>query len=148
MAANNENRWTASEDDIIIAQWNIGLSALHIARTLIGRSRNAVIGRISRLRERGIDLKQTIKPPPPPLPRRKRRAPYAAKHRAAVMALAAPPPDRAGRNLLELGAADCRFIIDSDDVRSPTHLYCGADASMYDSDNCYCPYHQTKMRAR
>lgn len=42
------SRWTATEDGWLAAKWRVGYTASEIARDL-GRTRNAVLGRIYRL---------------------------------------------------------------------------------------------------
>lgn len=151
MPSNIDNLWTATEDDIIMREHHLGATTMQIAG-LVGRTRNAVCGRIWRLRNRGLIVEKPL-PPPPPKKRVRKPPRYrnAAGPRPPAPIVVPPlPPNAIGRNLLELGSTDCRFIIDSDDRRAPTHLYCGADASAFadGGENCYCAYHQTRLRAR
>lgn len=54
--------WTDKEDKLLIGMWQAGKTSSDIAKA-IGKSRGAVMGRISRLREDGIDLKARPRPP-------------------------------------------------------------------------------------
>lgn len=49
--------WTPEEDAKLVRLWNDGLSASRIARELKRPSRSAVIGRVFRLRQQGVDLR-------------------------------------------------------------------------------------------
>jgi len=67
--------WTAAEDEVILRLQLEGHSAAEIGRT-IGKTRNAIIGRLHRLRAKGLGLpKQTPRPRTTPLPTRKPSAP-------------------------------------------------------------------------
>src|SRR5215472_14985124 len=105
----------------------------------MGYTRNAILGRLWRLRkERGDDVvakKHSVKPANagPPKKRVRRKVPFAP---TAPKSLPLPPmielpADLVGVNLLDLELAGCRFVINSVEGRDPVHLYCGRDASEY-----------------
>ena len=140
----HQNTWSQAADAALITMWNGGATVRAIGN-VVGRTRNAVIGRAHRLRKKGIVLMQRVELPPE---QKKRRRVYRALARLRKPPTPLPepvPPPRQGKSLLELAPADCRFIIDSDDARTPTHLYCGR-ASITDKV-CYCAYHAARMWA-
>ena len=77
--------WTSERDDRVIVLWAKGLSASEIARELGDCSRNAIIGRVYRLRADGRPLDARSKAPP-----RHRKSP--SKFRAARSRPPKPPP--------------------------------------------------------
>jgi len=160
--------WPDELDELLINMWNRGYRASEIARNpeFSGYTRNAVIGRIHRLRkqkgDQAVIRKLSVKPVSvAPVKRtRKRKAGPRPPTPLPVVPPAAPPIEAAatitvpaflvGTPLWELEPAGCRFIIDTVETRSPKHLYCGKDASAYrdkDGSNCYCAFHQGFMRA-
>ena len=139
--------WTTEQVERLRQLWEGGETARNIGREL-NCSRNAVIGKAHRLRL----IKRKEKSSMAPKRRRRRRGNFAVvrgklSERQPPTPLPVPTPNALGVPLLELGLFACRFIIDSDDRRAPTHLYCGGDASQFGLDNCYCAFHQTRMRA-
>ena len=54
--------WTDDEDKLLIQLWAAGKPSTYIA-PVMGKSRGAIMGRISRLRQAGADLKARPRPP-------------------------------------------------------------------------------------
>ena len=133
----------------LIAMWNAGTTSSEIARAL-GLTRSAVMGKIKRLRDKGVALRAAPPPnrPPPKPPRRKeqRRTPTGWK---SVLVPIEPPtlPDvPTSVGLLDLTPGMCRYITG----RSPRGvIYCGAakDYKSYcktHADLCYVPVKEYK----
>lgn len=59
--------WTPEEDAQLVKLWNDGLSASQVMKALGRCSRSAVIGRLYRLRQKGMDLR--VRPPTVTTPR-------------------------------------------------------------------------------
>src|SRR5215472_6550299 len=156
--------WSDERDELLINLWNRGYRASEIERSgeFPGYTRNAIIGRIYRLRQQKGDQvvtkKLSVKPTAPKRVRKRKAGPRPPTPLPVVPA--APPPIEpvatitvpaflVGVPLVELDDFGCRFIIDTVDTRSPKHLYCGRDALAYrekDGGNCYCAFHQGFMR--
>lgn len=113
-----ETTWTGTEEALLIALRNEGLSIAKIAERM-NRSRGSIIGKVNRLgltKHKPRFHKITPAPPtPPPLP------------------YSPPPPD--GISLLDLLPNRCRFPINSP-PRGGTYFFCGKLA-----DDVYCPFH-------
>jgi GcrA cell cycle regulator len=140
--------WTAEQDEAAIAFWHKGLSATQIAQAMrCGITRNAVIGRLSRL-----GLKRTAasapvrltKPKPPP----KRAAPPPPR----PMAPALPPkpvvlaePDLASTvsNVVHLGAHMCKWPVG--DPADAAFGFCGRASS---GSGPYCETHHAIGQGR
>lgn len=150
--------WSKTEDERLIELWRDRLSLGEIAWEFPGRTRNACIGRLTRLRKQlGAEMVppgRTAKSPAPAKKKRSRKTNFEVKGpyvpRDPTPEKIAPlPPAARQLTLLELGPKDCRFIVSGAYTRQ--HLYCAADASLnvdaYGND-CYCPYHRKIMRVR
>lgn len=157
-------KWTDDEDKRLMELWRERHSFSEMAWDFPGRSRNACIGRLGRLRKiLGTEMVPPGKEGRPGLPvaqkrKRVRRKPmtnYAIQRQAAIAAAplvmkgGAPQLATARRlSLLQLGPKDCRFIVTDHQTRQ--HLYCALDASAF-VDNygngCYCAFHRRLMRA-
>jgi hypothetical protein len=155
MPADFNRRWSDAMDEVLIERWRDGDTATEIYRARIfpGFTRNAIIGRLWRLRKkRGAQAvsHRDTDPVPAPKPKRKKPNNYDVKREATrePTPLRAPPAPPAARrlSLFELGPRDCRFII----TDNAPHLYCAVDASEFADEfdnNCYCAFHQRLMRA-
>jgi len=69
-------RWSAEVDDLLISRWNAGDTMEEVAEALRAAghavpSRNAISGRISRMRKRGLLINQGQRDPARPKPSRK-----------------------------------------------------------------------------
>jgi hypothetical protein len=149
--------WTAEQRQRVIELWNRGYTATQIALQpeFRGLTRNAVIGKLWRLRKREPGH---FRPDRLPQPRPVRELKKRLIRRASVMtkaSLSPPPPPPPRRNggvaLLDIAPNGCRFIISSDARRAPTHLYCGelvAEVGAGDPPpNCYCQFHARALTA-
>jgi GcrA cell cycle regulator len=118
--------WTTTEDERILKLWAEGNSSSVIA-DIIGRSRNSVIGRLSRLRKEGqtVELRGKVMPPvrkpravkPKPVP-----APTETKKPTASTLVSGLV-----KSLLNLRANQCRWPLDDkfcDEVREDGRPYC------------------------
>lgn len=150
--------WTPEEDNLITARWAEGVSYSQIAVDLVAvgfakRSRNAVIGRASRLglRRQPQPVAAIACIPPAPRPKPVRIIPAPAKPRLPPARPAAEEPrpvirapDRPGVSLRELDALFnlCRWPLwpDADWPTSEEMKFCGAPALPAGS---YCPHHCT-----
>jgi len=149
--------------DKLVAMWRAGATGTEIAKAL-GTTRNAVIGKIFRLRNRGVDLSRAVtaappkplKPPKPEKPAKKEKPaapkavwppPLSAEEKAALIAerKAQVARERRARGIkfADLGARDCRYIINAGrpadylfcgDIREPGKPYCKEHAEL-----CYRP---------
>jgi hypothetical protein len=149
--------WTETEDRRLIELWRERNSFAEMAREFPGRSRNACIGRLTRLRKKlGVEVIAMGRDNDavPVKKKRIRKANFAVRSPAETIAQPTPakivPVPAAARQLtlLELGPTDCRFIVSGSYTRH--HLYCAADASAnvdQFGNNCYCTYHRRLMRS-
>lgn len=154
--------WTKEEDERLVNLWLERHTFAEMAWEFPGRSRNACIGRLGRLRkELGAEMVPPGREGRPAFPvkrKRVRRKPatnYAINRAAAIAAAplamkgGAPELPNARRlPLLKLGPKDCRFIVTGHATRQ--HLYCALDASALadeQGNNCYCVFHFRLMRA-
>lgn len=131
----------------IIAMWNNGMTSGEIARAM-GVTRNVVIGRVTRLREKGIELRAAPKAAPKLQKVVKREV---KTQRGWILKKQVKPknaPDISFEQLffdlpmpvrridiMQLQPHSCRYIIDRDPKRGA--LYCG-DTKHYRS---YCKKH-------
>jgi len=161
-----DSRWPETLQARLVALWNAGLSPRQIALEpeFLGFSRNAVIGKIWRLRHVYPDWFRYVPLPRcQPAPRARKRRPLrhighnamgefgSKRPRIKPAPLIELPADIVGTPLLELEPNGCRFIVSSWDGRVPTHLYCGRPGPAAAGDpplNCYCDYHEQRMRSR
>jgi GcrA cell cycle regulator len=149
--------------DQLLAMWRAGMTAREIAASL-GTTRNAVIGKIFRLRSNGVDMTRVFIPPPPkPVRQRKPSTlvkkveperpkavwppPLTEEQKAALIAERKAQMERERRprgiKFAALGSRDCRYIINAGrpadylfcgDIREPGKPYCKEHA-----DLCYRP---------
>ena len=149
--------WTMERIDRLIELWNGGHTATEIALEpeFTGLTRNAVIGKLWRLRKRQPErFRPDRLPAPRPLRELKKRIVRKARMAAAMkkpplVDLAPPRQANGGVPLFEIDPHGCRFIISSQAGRVPTHLYCGVIVSGLGAGdpplNCYCGFHQVVM---
>ncbi len=128
-----EPRWTIERTDEVKALWASGLSAAQVAEEMGGVSRNAVLGKLHRLKVR--ERPKTLKPPRPKL---KRRSPRKMAPRPLDLLLAEPllmelSPD--AMTIEGLTPETCRWPLSD-----PRHdmLYCG---SQRHAPFVYCTRH-------
>jgi hypothetical protein len=153
-----KSTWTYSEDQRLIELWRERKSFAEMAWEFPGRSRNACIGRLTRLRKKlGVEviaMGRDNTAVPVKKKRIRRKTNFAVKGppdtiAAPTPAKTVPVPGTARQlTLLELGPSDCRFIVSGAYTRQ--HLYCAADASDnvdQFGNNCYCSYHRGLMRS-
>jgi hypothetical protein len=91
-------QWTAERVTLLKQLWASGVSAGKIAAQLGGVSRNAVVGKIYRLRRRAAKLAVAPKRPP-----RRRQADNPPQ----------PASRQSGKSLLELTNSCCRWIVEA-----------------------------------
>lgn len=137
----------------LLSMWRAGKTAREIAADL-GTTRNAVIGKIFRLRNRGVDLSRAVtaalpKPPKPEKPAKKEKPaapkavwppPLTTDEKAALLAerKAKLARERRARGIkfADLGARDCRYIINAG--RPADYLFCG---DIREPGKPYCKEH-------
>ena len=160
MGADNKTAkpgWTEERVEILKKLWAEGLSASKIAGILGGVSRNAVIGKMHRLRKSGEVSEQRASKPKAPRAKRKsaparspsrpvtagatalKTAPKAALAQARpkpVIKLAEPPTRGAIDDIMDLTPTTCRWPIG--DPGEEGFTYCGAHAP---HDAPYCEHH-------
>jgi len=133
----------------IIGLWSLGVKSGTIA-SLLGITRNAVIGKVHRLRAQGVDM--TIRAPELTGPRAKRPVyfgtrvitlkPKPAPMPAPIVKPILQPPPPEGVSILDIGYAQCRWEIGRDDGPYRLAIYCGAGTETHNnSARSYCPEH-------
>lgn len=144
--------WTQAATDLTTLLWADGKSASEISRALLGRlgfyaSRNAVIGKVHRLRLPGRTMKRPSKatarkssrqravvlprrPKPPP----RLTKPVPIKPRP----IAAEAPMSKNLTLMELTSQTCKWPV-NDPPRGEPFLFCGA--AKESGIEPYCPFH-------
>lgn len=121
--------WTDEESNTLIQLWREGLKGIDIAKQL-GKSRGAVMGRISRLREEGVDLQTRPRPPRKKrvYPSRKKPKPRVLESAPVVRPIQQPVsiftqakdvPYGEPCDILSLRFFSCRYIVED----NPT-MYC------------------------
>ncbi len=149
--------WTEERVEVLTRLWKEGLSAAEIARELGGVTRNAVIGKIHRLRLSGrAPAHGTAPRKKPAAPKAKAQAPSrpvsrgatalkareeaapapAPKAKPAVAALVETPQKGRITNIMELTRSTCRWPIG--DPGEEGFAYCGCQAS---TGSPYCEAH-------
>jgi GcrA cell cycle regulator len=128
----------------LLDMWRAGATGAEIARAL-GTTRNAVIGKIFRLRNNGVDmarvkvpvvrnlpkLEKTVKlrpkPPSTPKPKVAWPPPLTKEEKEALIAQKKAEVERVQRargiKFIDLKARDCRFILNGG--RPEGYLFCG-----------------------
>ena len=145
--------WTEERVEILTSLWKEGLSAAEIAKVLGGVTRNAVIGKVHRLRLSGRApahgtprKKAERKPKKTPLQRpvtqgatalkAKVEAAPAPQAKPAVASLVKTPQKGRITNIMELTRSTCRWPIG--DPGEEDFAYCGCQAS---TGSPYCEAH-------
>ena len=133
------NPWTDANVATLKSHWASGLSASKIAAAIGGVTRNAVIGKASRLKLPGRITTQQMA-----IPRRQKRIkplsfkkPKPDAPTAEEILATSLPPDQSpcAVTLMQLAAHTCRWPIDSP---SGQMMYCGAKPT---EDSPYCRRH-------
>jgi hypothetical protein len=149
--------WSPELDTLLQKYWNVEkYDATQISQTpaFRGLTRSAILGRVNRLRDRGMQLdrrkplfrsvaprepawRPPAEPKPPRLPN--------------LEEVPAPPPSPAPGSvpvpLMQLDDFGCRFVVSHD----RPHLFCNADAHHPGARAgvwCYCDYHRPRMGRR
>ena len=134
--------WTEEEIESLRQLWAKGHTGAEIAN-MLGKSRNAVMGRISRMRERGERLPSERERKPPKI-----KAPKVPKERVTRIVLPPKPkkkieyvnvdydPNKKYPKFKELGKWQCRYVMN--DGHPSQYVFCGADTD-FDS---FCPSHK------
>jgi len=133
--------WTPEEDALLKELWCSGMTATKIVESFPERTKNAIIGRVHRLRiERTIPNTGTghsriavVRP--------QRQTPF--KPKAPVVMLEAqpqlfPPAPEGGVSLMELRRNMCRDVIDPHGSTDGLALYCGKRTI---DGKSFCSYH-------
>lgn len=113
--------WTTTEDELLIKLWQSGRTSSEIAKE-VGRSRNSVIGRVTRLRDTGVTLAVRGRVVPKQLRPQKPKVekPMVTKPKVVVGVTLAS-------SLLELRPDQCRWPFETtfcDAEREPGRPYC------------------------
>jgi GcrA cell cycle regulator len=125
-----------SDEVAILALWKAGFSGTEAGEKL-GKTKNAIIGVISRLRARGFDVSRAVsvlaphKPRPPRTPKMK-----------TIAAPVAPPVQ--DRTIMGLTAFTCRYPFG--DPRSPAGVTYCCERVEKPGSSVYCAEHALRCR--
>lgn len=148
------NVWTPDMDAQITTLWYEGRSATQIG-ALVGKTRNAVIGRVHRLR-----LKRAMASPPPAKPKPHRRG-GAAPSRIRSARLASPKPAKAtvakspdihlvpsetARHWTTRGYGECAFPVAGDGEHVLSCCAATGDGATYCADHRKVMYARERTR--
>ena len=131
----------------LVALWNSGMTATEVGKAL-GITKNAVVGKVNRLRAKGVFMRmrqpptpkpeRAPRPPRPPKPKKPRPEKVVRLTPPALVCVPVPDPvvDKTSRfvTLLELTQQSCRYIVSKDTEET---LYCGAPRTR----KSYCTAH-------
>lgn len=153
--------WNEDQDRMLIELWNAGGKASAIAKAVGGKSRCAVLGRLHRLRDKGVEVRQYVRVPRP-IRERKPRAQYGAASPRPRQTLSRPIPIRRPLErlpssavvlkrgevepngtpvgLIELCAAACRWPVSN----SSPHVFCN---KIRCGGSSYCEEHVLRSYA-
>ena len=129
--------WSEAQNTELVQLWTDGVPPSQIAKQ-IGRTRNAVIGRVHRINLPPRRIKRDPANPQKVAVRARKPIKRFIERPQPVKSVAPPleaPPG--GIALLDLRRSHCRAIIDIDGFTSNPARYCGARVA-YGS---YCPHH-------
>lgn len=146
--------WTEESTATLKQMWAEGHSATVIAERLGGLSRNAVIGKIGRLRLKDDSIK--LRPTPASVGRPPKKVSVARLPRVKPKPIKfgsgpitsepvvadAVKPDALNLTLLELGRRDCRWPVDGEKDQT---VFCGHNQA--EGSSC-CEYHKRAARGR
>jgi len=136
MGTPNAAPWADAEIAHVRQSWAEGRSAREIAETLIGRTRNAVIGIIHRRLE-----PRREKAPSKPRPPRQSRAVFRKPKFSKARPMRAPEPVASlSIPLVDLRADQCHAITDATRFEQK---YCGHPVQ---DGSCYCAGHFARFR--
>lgn len=127
--------WNKEADAELMKLWNEGYSASQIATKLnIGATRNAVIGRVQRLKAKGAVLEERTNAPRS----RKDLAPTPFRKPQSYVEQPRPQPKHAQRPLMktmaDIATGECRFPITIEEK----HYFCGLPQK---DSSSYCDNH-------
>lgn len=136
--------WTEERDQTLISLWDAGESITSIGAQL-GVSRCAVSGRMSRLRQAGVNLPaRKIVPKVARRPRRPRKPPVTVakpKPMKPAPLPPIPPVTSDSPSILSIGSHQCRFPMwDHSEPSTHESPLCGAPAH----GKPYCPAHMKR----
>jgi len=142
--------WNTQAEERLIALWKLGTSASGVAEVLGGGlTRNAVLGKVDRLRRAGVDVGPERKGGAAEAAKRRPKAPIirqSAKHQELPAKIEMKPT-----KLADLTPSQCRYPIDDVNAPGTTQTpFCGAtkkDGSSYcehHHDVCCTPYKRRK----
>jgi hypothetical protein len=120
-----------SDEVAILALWKAGFSGTEAGEKL-GKTKNAIIGVISRLRARGFDVSRAASVLAP----RKPRPPRTPKMKTIAAPIAPPVQDR---TIMGLTAFTCRYPFG--DPRSPAGVTYCCETVDRPGVTIYCPKH-------
>jgi hypothetical protein len=140
------NPWTPEEDDVLAALWCSGVAATKIVDNFPGRTKNAIIGRVHRLKlERSLPDRTGVAIRPSARP--KRQHPFQPKAPVVMPEpLPVPIPEptvedpETGVTLMELKSYHCRAILDLHGAPDGLAIYCGKRVWQGRS---FCPDHMS-----
>ncbi len=148
-----EEFWTEERDGELVRLFKDGLSQAKIADALGAASKDAVAGRIERLRKRGVDIPPRKRKAVTPLgPTKPHRSPGLNFHGGVRPSSAGKPLPRTGPRpdepaplnltLLQLGPRNCRWPVND----GGPFRFCGARTA--GGGMKYCPYHHELAHGR
>lgn len=144
--------WTAAQDKMLTDMWQSGLSASEISRRCTNKTRNAVIGRVHRLKLQGRKSPIVKKHQPRKLRSQKPdiAVPYnrtprkLAKDKPPIKPLpvVAPytPLNGSGVRFIDVLNRHCRYI--AGDPKDPASTFCGHQVV---AGTSWCPHHLPRM---
>jgi hypothetical protein len=114
--------WTSEQDARLVELWNAGKSAEEVALAIEGKTRNAVVGRVSRLRRAGQILAKRDSKHKNAAHRRPRK-PRAPKPQRAPKIVLKPIVDTLEGSVVLLDVTGCKWPVTS----SSPHRFCNRD---------------------
>jgi len=132
--------WTKECEERLISLWKLGTSASGVAQLFgCGLTRNAILGKVDRLRKAGIDVGPARTGGAAEAARRRPKAPV-IKHVAKPKELP-PCVEQDPTPLLDLKPHQCRYPIDDINAPGTTEtLFCGGQKK---DGSSYCEHHHS-----
>jgi len=129
--------WTPEEDAVLTELWCSGMTAREIVDNFPERTKNAIIGRVHRLRlERNLpDREGAISVHHHP----KRQHPFRPKAPLVMPEADLPPAREGGITIMELRSGLCRDVLDLRGAPDGLALYCGKRTI---GGKSFCPHHE------